>query len=146
MGSFSENIEQLIPLTENPGYFSHDVDEFSVGIDLIGVAASGTSLSFLCCSMHWWLSLHRASHMCSNDAWTYLHVIALILDVGCVDGVIFLLTICKSQMSRITLCTLSMIHILKLLLVFNTLHRSVIYRNCLSTDLLLLMVIVVHTH
>lgn len=146
MGSFSENIEQLIPLTENPGDFSHDVDEFSVRIDLIGVAASGTSLSFLCCSMYWYLSLHRASHMCSNDARTYLHVIALILYVGCVDGVVFLLTICEGQMSCITLSTLSVVHILKHLLVLNTLHGSVIYRNCLSTDLLLLMVIVVHTH
>lgn len=73
--------------------------------------------------------------MCSNDSWTYLHVIALILDVGCVDGVIFLLAICEGQMSCITLSTLTMIHIL----------------NCLSTVvhgyvLLLLMVIVIHTH
>jgi len=89
--------------------------------------------------------------MCSNDSWTYLHVIALILDVGCVDGVIFLLAICEGQMSCITLSTLTMIHILKQLLVLNTLYRSVIYLNCLSTVvhgyvLLLLMVIVIHTH
>ena len=100
--------------------------------------------------MYWYLSLHRASHMCSNYAWTYLHVIALILDVGCVDGVIFLLAICEGQMSCITLSTLTMIHILKQLLVLNTLYRSVIYRYCLGTihclDLLLLMVIVIHTH
>lgn len=100
--------------------------------------------------MDWYLSLHRATHMCSNHARTYLHVIALILDVGCVDGVIFLLTICEGQMSCITLSTLAMIHILNKLYVLNTLYRSVIYRNCLSTVhslvLLLLMVIVVHTH